>query len=396
MLKDAHYNWFEVVDVVENNVSSNDMQLTLQWIYSSISKVALGEQEKTLLTQSHAAFQAAQPGPHDVRTAAMLNGDVVSDSESDSATEYIDLRSLSDNRTRRILSKKRRALARRVRRQKSKAIAGRNFLSRKKSRSVQSVEIKFPDIGKSIEDYVSERNDAWRRTGVLTFDGNLKVNEKVTYSRIQEHLQQKYSHKFSYGTVVQLCVARNKRRRSAANYKGIANVTTRRARKGFELKYNPDRHWSNALYRGLSHIQYMDGSNMIIINRDDASGYRLDTSTTHASPAVQNKDVLTTHTDYVNRHPSILQTTSYNFTGTKTTKEKCAGVVKAAKVFPKNPTQHFADLQMLTEKPEFSTVFYTDSGSPKQIECVRVDGATDEGPSHDEVKYWWAVRHLEL
>ena len=97
----------------------------------------------------------------------------------------------------------------------------------------------------------------------------------------------------------------------------------------------------SALYRGLSHIQYMDGSNMIIINRDDASGYRLDTLTTHckhASPAVQNKDVLTTHTDYVNR--SILQTTSYNFTGTKTTKEKCAGVVKAAKVFPKNPTQH--------------------------------------------------------
>ena len=129
---------------------------------------------------------------------------------------------------------------------------------------------------------------------------------------------------------------------------------------------------------------------MIIINRDDASGYRLDTLTTHckhASPAVQDKDVLTTHTDYVNRHPSILQTTSYNFTGTKTTKEKCAGVVKAAKVFPKNLAQHFSDLQMLSELPEFSTVFYTNSGSPKQIECVRVDGATDEGPSHEEVKY---------
>ena len=98
---------------------------------------------------------------------------------------------------------------------------------------------------------------------------------------------------------------------------------------------------------------------MIIINRDDASGYRLDTLTTHckhASPAVQDKDVLTTHTDYVNRHPSILQTTSYNFTGTKTTKEKCAGVVKAAKVFPKNPAQHFADLKMLNNLnfPPFS------------------------------------------
>ncbi len=32
---------------------------------------------------------------------------------------------------------------------------------------------------------------------------------------------------------------------------------------------------------------------------------------------------------------------------------------------------------------------------PKQIECIRVDGASDEGPSHDEVRFWWSVRHLE-
>ena len=64
---------------------------------------------------------------------------------------------------------------------------------------MHSVEQKFPDIGKSIEDFVSECNvgaDAWRRTGVLTFDGNLRVKEKVTYGRIQEHLQQKYSISF--------------------------------------------------------------------------------------------------------------------------------------------------------------------------------------------------------
>jgi len=45
----------------------------------------------------------------------------------------------------------------------------------------------------------------------------------------------------------------------------------------------------------------------------------------------------TTHTDYVNRYPSSLQTTSYNFTGTKNTQEVCVGVVKGAKIFPKNP-----------------------------------------------------------
>ena len=124
----------------------------------------------------------------------------------------------------------------------------------------------------------------------------------------------------------------------------------------------------------------------------------MDTLTTHckhATPAVTGEDLLTTHTDYVNRHPSVLQTTSYNFTGTKTTKEMCAGIVKASKVFPKNPAQHYADLSMLSEQTEFLSVFNSVPGCPKQIECVRVDGATDEGPSHEEVKYWWAVRHLE-
>ena len=72
---------------------------------------------------------------------------------------------------------------------------------------------KFPNIGKAIEDFVSERNvgaDFWRRTGVLTFDRNQNVKEKVTYERIRQHLQKLYDHSFSYGTVVQLCVARNK------------------------------------------------------------------------------------------------------------------------------------------------------------------------------------------
>ncbi len=29
------------------------------------------------------------------------------------------------------------------------------------------------------------------------------------------------------------------------------------------------------------------------------------------------------------------------------------------------------------------------------VECIRVDGAGDEGPSHLEVQYFWTKRHLE-
>ena len=80
------------------------------------------------------------------------------------------------------------------------------------------------------------------------------------------------------------------------------------------------------------------------INRDDAAGFRLDTMATHQlqkSPMVQE---LQTTTTYTNCYKSILQTTSYNFTKTKTTTELCAGVVKATGVYPKNPMQHTCDL----------------------------------------------------
>ena len=403
LLKDNQYNWFAIVDFVENNVAPplSETSTVLDEFYSYALSLHLTKQEKSLLTSSYAALQVSQPSAHDCRTASLLNGDIVSDSESDNAEDYVDLHSLASERAKRLVAKRRAINARRMHRYKAKKLAERNFLARRKSKQVQSIVTRFPDIGEVIEMYVSECNigaDAWRRTGILTFDGNIKIREKVTYGRIQQHLLEKYQCKISYGTVVQLCVARNKRRRSAKNYKGVAKVTTRRARKGFEMKFNPDKHWSCALYRNLNLIQYTDGSNIANINRDDASGFRLDTLATHSkhgTAAVQGKNVLTTHTDYVNKHPSVLQVTSYNFSATKSTNELSAGVVKGSKVFPKNAAQHYADLEMLTRMPAFKSVFFNSVGSVKDIECVRVDGAGDEGPSHEEVKFWWAARHLE-
>ena len=220
---------------------------------------------------------------------------------------------------------------------------------------------------------------------MLTFDGNLKISQRVAYSRIQQHLQEKYSYKISYSTVVQLCVARNRHCHSAVNYKGVANVTTRRARKGFRLKYNPEKHWSCALYRGLNFIQYTDGSDILNINRDGASGFRLDTLITHskhATPTVTGNEVLTTYTNYVNRHPSVLQTTSYNFTKTKTMKEMCAGIVKAAKIYPKNHMQHYADLNMLSHSPQLQSAFLNSvTALEMRVDCIRVDGASESGGS---------------
>ena len=96
-----------------------------------------------------------------------------------------------------------------------------------------------------------------------------KKEKKATFSRIKEHLERVYQRKFGYGTVVQLCVARNKRRLSASQYKGLAKVTCRRARKGFTIRYNPDKHWSSVLYRALDALQLKDGTDIININRDE-------------------------------------------------------------------------------------------------------------------------------
>lgn len=97
----------------------------------------------------------------------------------------------------------------------------------------------------------------------------------------------------------------------------------------------------------------------------------------------------------MNSYPSLLQTSSYNFSATKTTGELCCGVVKGSGIYPKNAAQHSADLKMLGSVATLQPAFVSPStGLPKTIECVRVDGATDEGPSHLEVQFWWTLRHL--
>ena len=159
--------------------------------------------------------------------------------------------------------------------------------------------------------------------------------------------------------MVQLCVARNKRQRSAKCYRGVAKVTTRGAWKGFNI---------SQILTGLVHftrdlinIQYKDGRYITIINHDDASGFHLDTLTTHKqhpTPVVQCKEILTTRPDYVNKYSATLQTTSYNFTATNTSPETCVGIVKAVPLHAKNPCQHSAYLKMLESKEELEHVFF--------------------------------------
>ena len=77
--------------------------------------------------------------------------------------------------------------------------------------------------------------------------------------------------------------------------------------------------------------------------------------------------------------------------------EVCVGVVKALiGIHQKNPCQHASHLKMLEEVEELKPVFWNfESDKQKRIDCVRVDGASDEGPSHEEVQFYWTERHIE-
>uniref|UniRef100_A0A1X7VJG4 Uncharacterized protein n=1 Tax=Amphimedon queenslandica TaxID=400682 RepID=A0A1X7VJG4_AMPQE len=299
------------------------------------------------------------------------------------------------------ISKQRMQIKRRAQREKLKMVAKQNFLRRNQSKIISKIEKMYPNIGNVIEDFVQQGNvgaDAWRRTGVLTFDGNIKIPQKITYERIRKHLCEFYDRHFSHGSVVQLCIPRNKRHQSAKRYRGIAKVTSRRARKGFNIRYNLDSHWSGAFYKGLDGFQFKDGRNALVLNRNDAAGFQLDTLTTskqYSAPKVSCQDVLTTHTDYVNKYPSVLQTTSYNFSKTETTPEICVGVVKAPGLHQKCLSQHYEDQRMLSNTDDLKSAFLNPFGKNKLIDCIRVDGAVDEGPSHLEVQFWWTLWHLK-
>lgn len=301
-----------------------------------------------------------------------------------------------------MVRKRREAIHRKAVREAKRKVMEQRFLKRRRSKKVSQILTQVPEIGKEIENFVMECGagaDAWRRTGVITFDGNRKVQKKPTFKRVKEHLERKFQIKVSYGTVVQLCIARNRRRRSASRYKGVAKVLQKRARKGFTLKFNPDEHWSAAFYAALNDQQFHDGEKILNLGRDDQASFHLDTMTTHKlhrTLCVKDCEPVTTRTDYTNGYPLTLQVTSYNFPETENTAERCAGVVKAHPLHEKNAVQHVADLEMLSTKEVLKPVFFnTVLDEPKEIEFIRVDGGHDEGPSHCEVQYWWTVHHLK-
>lgn len=202
-LSQCDYNWFEFVEQLP---VSTDAEI----LFNEISKLELSSQALQLIEQSHLAYLVAEEdGNCQDRIARIVNGEIVSESDSDDPGSYVGLTDPLSQAGKTLVAKKRASIQRRARRRQMKAVAEKRFLSRKISKKGSKILKQCPDIGKTIETYVQDRNvgaDAWRRTGVLTFDGNTSLKQKATYEGIRQHLQQVYNRPFSYGTVVQLCI----------------------------------------------------------------------------------------------------------------------------------------------------------------------------------------------
>jgi hypothetical protein len=170
------------------------------------------------------------------------------------------------------------------------------------------------------------------------------------------------------------------------------------ASKGFNIKVNPDERWSNAFYRALEWVQTEDGRGLLLINRDDQAGARtgtIFTNSKHKTFQVVGERAIGTRTDYMPKHKCLIQPTNYLFQHSKNTTDASISVVKSNACHPKSPAQHYRDLVETVQTDEVvADRFKGADGQPKQIEFYRVDGGSDEGPSHIVVQYYHALRHL--
>ena len=83
------------------------------------------------------------------RTARSLNGEIISDSESDNPECYVGITDPLSDKAKHLIAKKCAAIRRRARRRKKKAVAERRFLSCKISKRVSKILRDCPNIGET-------------------------------------------------------------------------------------------------------------------------------------------------------------------------------------------------------------------------------------------------------
>ena len=235
-LRQANFNWFVFVSLMEeifkqSGCSSEMLNQFLDNFSSKLNALSLSEEEVKLTQASRNVYldkiQEMEENSINVPDCTESSDGESSSDEDESAND-----SIASEKTRYIVKSELNKIRDRFRKKMTKEIQLNRLLRKKITWSSKTILNQFPDIGQVIETIVEESDvgaDRWRRTGVYTFSGNPKESKRMTFGKIKQELELHYGRKFSYGTVVQLCVPRHKGRLSSKRYKSVANVKYQRA-----------------------------------------------------------------------------------------------------------------------------------------------------------------------
>ena len=225
----------------------------------------------------------------------------------------------------------------------------------------------------------------------MTIDKARKLKKGSGFRRIQLELSSRFGIDISYGAVVELGIAKSRRKRSAARYKNAVALACRRNVKRVSEE-NIDKHKSAAHYQIAHYLRdRVSQVEWLWFERDDHSKVRMNSSSTtnqHAVPTVCEGMGAVQH-DY--NDPSVcssLYVTSIRAAPLADGREINVAVVKVDGLHPSSPSQHFADLYMLQENTDERCValFRSSDGGYKSVMQIEVDGGTDEDPSRAETQ----------
>lgn len=134
LLRRCDLNWFEFVECLQNEKQKDVSSMSAE-LFESVAQCGLDEREMGLLKVSYLAFSAAEEDTNEQnRIARAVNGEIVSESESDSPEAYVSVSDPLSAAGKELIAKKRAKIQRRARRRREKAIADQHFLSRKVSK----------------------------------------------------------------------------------------------------------------------------------------------------------------------------------------------------------------------------------------------------------------------
>ena len=190
--RESQCNWFEFIDRITCDKVVETPQLSVH--LKTLLTPCLDEAELQLLEQSYGAYKYNQDfvQPQNEREVDALNGIIVPDAMEINAEDLLALSKVNSKEVQDIVMKRRKSIKRHAQYLKANKVFECNFLSKKTS-THPSIVNQCPDIDDTIEKFVEEHSigaDQWRRTGVLTFDGNTKVGKKVKF-KVFSHIFKK-------------------------------------------------------------------------------------------------------------------------------------------------------------------------------------------------------------